>query len=153
MKTSTPVAEILNHKGGLAQELQATAIRAYWLGVVCTLWLSHHNDDYDIASREEPSYDLPKQLDEDGRFARARKECKAWEPGSPAPHWPTVSVTKTGKIRKVAGRATNPRPSQRWDWPWVFEYWFDGGLDRGLRELLDMLPVENVRRVKEEMVR
>ena len=153
VKESITMADMLNPRGGLARELEVTAKRASWLSLVCGYWLAHCDDDAEAARNNEPTYNLPNLYRDSKRFNQARKMCGAWDTPNRPPVFPRVSVTKAGKVRNVAGPVHRPNPASRWNWPWVFDHYYDGGLDRGIKCLMDLLPVENVRTIEKELLR
>jgi hypothetical protein len=132
---STPIAEILNPRGNLAKELETTAKRGAWLSLMCGYWLAFHQDDAFAAMLEEPTYNLPKAYDLDGRFNQARKMCTAYETMTP--------------LRGVH----RPRWADRWDWPDVFNYWYSGRLDNHVAYLSDILPETNQQNIEKELLK
>jgi len=134
-ETAVPVANILNPRGNLAKELETTARKASWLSLVCSYWLAYHQDDYDAARHDEPTYNLPPGMDEGGRFRKARKECGGWE-----------------RMAPTKAEGARPAWSSRWCWSEVFDYWYSGGLDRGVEYLKSALPEDNVKAIEKEML-
>lgn len=163
VRQATPVADILNPRGQLAKKLEKSAKQASWLAVLCEYWLSYNHDNADRARHNEPTYDLPKALPNAGRFNKARKLCGAFE------HRPAVAprlsrrVLKSGEVKYLRGGkdvtdpesipTVDPAPADVWDWGWVFDHWYDGGLGRSIDAMLDMLPDENRVKVETEMLK
>jgi len=128
------IGEALNPRGGLAKELETTCKRASWLSLLCAHWLAHHNDNADNARLEEPTYKLPKALKGAGRINKAFQECGAH------------------KGRSLKGGFESSH-AYRWDWAWVFDYWYSGGLDRDIKILMSMLPSQNVKAIERELLK
>jgi len=127
------MASILNPRGNLAKELEATAKRASWLMLVCEHWLAYKGGDYMEAKYDEPTYDLPKAFEDAARFNKARKACTAWEPRS----------------SRVAAQSTW---SYRWYWPDVFDMWFFGAMANALDAIKANLPETNVETIEKEVL-
>ena len=126
------MSEMLNPRGRLARDLEMTARRASWLSLMCAHWLAFKGDNAEAARRDEPTYNLPKFFRDSERFNLARKKSGAYE-------------------RSRSKRAT-PSWADRWDWAWVFNYWYSGGLDGAVKNLMEMLPSENVKAIERELL-
>ena len=125
--------DFLNPRGSIAKDLEMVAKRASWLSLMCAHWLAHKNDDSEAARRDEPTYNLPKNFREPERFNLARK--------------------KSGAYERTRSRRATPSWADRWDWGWVFDYWYSGRLDAGIKNLMEMLPSENVEAIESEMLK
>ena len=132
---STPIAEILNPRGNLAKELEATAKKASWLSLMCGYCLAYHHDNAEAARMDEPTYKLPSQFREAARYNKAYKNCGLFSPMAP-----------------LRG-AYRPTFWSRSDWGWIFDYWYSGGLDRGIEDLVSMLPQENRDAIAKELLK
>lgn len=162
-KTGTPIAEILNPRGGLATGLEKTIRQANWLDVMCEYWLSHHGDNVQRAMYDPPTYDLPKAFPGAARFNKARKECGAFEGQSGNPASYKWKVLKSGEGKWVRGNSdlgnpltvpvNTPAVAAVWDWPAVFQHWLDGGLARSVAALQENLPEQNVLKIQKEMAK
>ncbi len=147
------MSEEMNPRGGQAKPLEATAKRAAWLSVMCGYWLSHNGDDQRLARANEPTYNLPKAFPGGERFNKARKLCDAYTPAARVEGGLRPSLTSDGKLRNVEGPVHRPTYASRWVWADVFDYWLSGGLDRGVENLMEMLPEQNVEAIRKEMLK
>lgn len=157
------IQKALNSKGRLAKDLEMSIKQAHWLSLLCTLWLQYNNEDVVRARTSEPVASLPRAFPESPRYNKARTECKAWEPKRSTVPTYKYRVLKSGKGKWVrAGGSTDnqftlshpePPASKCWDWPWVFEYWRSGGLDRDAKALMKNLPKENRLAIEKELLK
>lgn len=129
-------SEILNPRGNLAKELEMTAKKASWLSLLCSYWLAYHKDNAEDARSNEPTYKLPKQISNSDRYNKAYTNCGLWEPMAP---------TKKDWNRPAWG--------YRSDWSWIFDYYYSGGLDRGIEYLKSVLPEANVKAIEKELLK
>lgn len=157
------MSEILNPRGQVAKQLEASIRRASWLALLCEYWLSFNDDNTSHAATYEPTYDLPKGLPNATRFNKARKECGAYTP-NPV-RVPSIGRRhlKSGVTKYLRGNkdvndiestvAAEPMESKKWDWSWVFHHWHSGGLQRSIDDMMEMLPEENQVRLRKEFTK
>jgi hypothetical protein len=160
----TDFADVINPRGNVAKELERSAKQAAWLSVLCEYWLSYNGDNPDKAAHNPPTYDMPKSMPNGKRFNKARKECGAFAKQN-VNHQPRLSrrVLKSGEVKYLRGGkdvndiesipAAEPRVCDIWDWRWVFNHWLDGGLDRSIDIMLELLPDENREKLRLEMLK
>ena len=132
----TPIADILNFRGNLAKELEMTCKKAGWLSLMCGYWLAYHHDNAEAARRDEPTFKLPAQFQNAARYNKAYMNCGLFDHRAPL---------KDGVVRPTFWSMN--------DWGWIFDYWYRGGLDRGIADLKVMLPPENVAAIEREMLK
>lgn len=132
---TTPIAEILNPRGNLAKELEMTCKKASWLSLMCGYWLAYHHDNAERARRDEP-YKLPPKVPNAARFNEALKNCGLFD---------RMATLKDGVVR--------PSWWSRNDWGWIFDYYYSGGLDRGIDDLKALLPQQNILAIEKEMLK
>ena len=125
-----------NPRGNLAKELETTAKKAAWLSLLCSYWLAYHKDNAEKARSNIPTYKLPAKFREAPRYNKAFVNCGLWEP---------MSATKKDWNR--------PRWGDRSDWGWIFDYYYSGGLDRGIEYLKSVLPEANVKAIEAELLK
>ena len=131
--SALPTSDFLNPRGGIAKDLEMTAKRASWLSLMCAHWLSYKGDDAEAARRDEPTYNLPNFFRDSERFNLARK--------------------KSGVYERARSKRATPSWAERWDWEWVFDYWYTGRLDDAVKNLMEMLPPENVEAIEKELLK
>ena len=127
------IANALNPKGQVVTEQAAVVRRAIWLSRLCTLWLQFCGDDIRVARARAPGLGLSKEMnkarDESGYFATGtfyRSRGKMLKDG-----W-----------KQYPAEPAKPRPQDLVAWPLVFDHWESGALDRGIRDLMLLLPTE-----------
>ena len=145
----------LNPKGRLARDLQATALQAGYLSIVCAHWLSYQGTPWDAANHEPA--DMPAAVTGADRFNKARKLCGAWDRAKYGHKTPTYrwknGWKRSGRLLDNLDSIPTPNwnAAATWDWWDVFHYWLDGNLERDLEVTLSYLPVENRNRVRKEL--
>ena len=128
--------DILNPKGNTARDLANTALRAGYLSIVCSHWLSYQGETW-RAEQTEP-YTVPKNYPDAARYNKALGKCRAWDRGWYGEKRAKHSIAK-------------PNAATKWDWPTVFNYWLTGALDRNIEDLLALTTRDNRDRVRREL--
>lgn len=124
----------VNPRGNVARDYVRVAKNASWLSHLCSLWLSYYGGDDERAKYEVP-YRLPGSFPDAKRINEAIKNCGLWGPTS----------------RK--SEAGTPEPATVTPWPWVYEQWKSGSLDRQINDLLYWMPEQNRKAVRKEMLK
>lgn len=160
--TATPVADVINPRGRLAKDMERTAKQAVWLSVVCEYWLTFKGDNVDKAKYDPPTYDLPLILPYAKRFNKARKESGAFDVTKATVPRHVRRELKSGEVKYLRGGKNVDDPEsipvavpseyRKWDWPWVFTHWHEGGLQRSIETLMELLPEENQDKIRKELL-
>ena len=160
--TATPIADVINPKGRLAKDMERAAKQAVWLSVVCEYWLTFNGDNVDKAKHNPPTYDLPNVYTYAKRFNKARKDCGAFEVTNGTVPRHSRRELKSGEVKYLRGGKSVDDPEsipvavpsefRKWDWPWVFTSWHNGGLQRSIDTWMDMLPKENQDKIRKELL-
>jgi hypothetical protein len=143
--------KILNPRGNLAKEIEIGLRRSVWLVRLCELWLSYNDNDHRVAASSKPFVPPPNLWDDD--LTRALKEaikgCELWQrPGQSRSSG--FKMLKSGP--KVYERPPmDPAYSRRAPWSFYYRHWREGSLERGINDLLRLLPKENRKRIRELM--
>jgi len=124
----------VNPRGNLARDYVRVAKSAVWLSHLCSLWLSHCNEDEEVARYVIP-HKIPKFYPDAKRIGEAIDNCGLW-----------------GKSTRK-GESDQPPPAAHTPWPWVFEQWRSGSLDRQIDDLLHCVPEQNRETVRKEMLK
>ncbi len=149
------ISKVLNPTSKPVQEMTKVVRQAIWLSRLCSAWLHYHGDDHRAARLDIPynpaaSGFAPANLAPDKELVKeikkARKESGYWEPAK-------IYKSRFKMLNKgptIYPAATPlPAPSTLSSWVEVFDHWHSGALDRGIEDLLWVLPKSTRHKLKE----
>lgn len=162
-----------NPKGTINREYESCVRKASYFAIVCAHWLNQCDGDPIKARNNEPLYDSPATWIDADRFKKARQRSGYWDRSRYGAKIPTLKW-KEGRGWRRANRSYDLNQLCRWHielpkgtqepipavkfnasvtspWRVAFEHWYNGGLERSIEDMLQILPEENRLRVVEEI--